>query len=182
MVAGAPIMSESRYSRAEQRLRERWYSQPALALAEVRRLWGPRPWPDLVRYRVICYPGDADRDYLVSHLTTSLADARRYVVSLRNLGVGRPGPMEHRTLHITRNKLLPGHILLRTNIPVLMKRWEPPDTSAMIALLYRPSGRVRACYEHGWGHRFESLRECLAFYHRDAAWLDGREAFHLSGQ
>lgn len=175
-------MTERSFEHFEQSLRARWYSQPALALDEVKARWGPGRWPSIIRYRVISRPGSDGRDHLVSHVGPSLADARRYAASLRALGVGRPGPLQYRDLHILRSKLGPSHVLVATRIPVLMRHHEPPHVVLMIGLLYSPSGRIKAYYQDGQQRRFESLRGCLAFYHRDVAWLARREAYHLRAQ
>jgi hypothetical protein len=172
-------MSEMTFEPFERALRARWYGQPARLAAEVRARWGDHPWPRIIRYRVLCRPGRDGRDHMVSYVGPTLAGARSYAASLRALGVGRPGAMEYYQLQLVRSKLGPSNVLIKTRIPVLMHNYEPPDVARMIGLFYRPSGRVTAHYEHGQVHRFASLRDCLAFYHRDADWLARREAFHL---
>jgi hypothetical protein len=166
--------------RLERTLRARWQSQPALTLAEARARWGDHPWPDLIRYRVISFPGDARRDHLVAHICHSLSEARRYVADLRKLGVGPQDPYR-REIRILRAKLAPSHVIVKTSIPVLVRSYEPPHVIRLIALVCAPTGRVKACYANGRQRRFASLRDCLASYHRDVAWLARREAYHLRG-
>lgn len=171
-------MSDARF---EAELRARWLSKPSLSLSVARVVWGDHPWPELVRYRVISFPGDEHRPYIVAHVCHSLADARRYVAQLRRLGIARDGPYLRRDVRIRRSKLAPSHVLVKTRIPVLKQWYEPPMVVDMTALLLAPSGRVTAYYQSGDERRFSSLRRCLAFFHRDLRWLSRREALHLDG-
>ena len=179
MNAEPPIPGSPGFPAFEEQLRERWYRRPALSVATVRSLWGEGKWPMIVRYRVLCLPGNGGREYTESHVTSTLADARRYAADLRRLGVGR-GALSGRALRIRRSKLAPGHVLVRVHIRRFMRYYEPPQHAAVVALLYRPSGRVVAYYELGEKRHFDSLAGCLAYYRRDAAWLAEREAFHLA--
>lgn len=133
----------------------------------------------IVRYRVLCSPGMDGEAHSQAHVTSTLARARSYVASLRRLGVGQ-GALSGRALSIRRSKLAPGHVLVRAHIRRFMAYYEPPQGSAVVALLYRPSGRVVAYYEGGEKRHFESLVGCLAYYRRDAVWLGERDAFHLA--